>query len=326
MEDLKQHKSTFSKLGCCYIIGTAAVYLLQLAVSYGLMAVKPEWLENINISLILSCLTVYGIGMPLIVLLARRIPAKAPERHSMKWWQFVLALMMCYALMVASNFIGMMITTVIGVLKGSEVQNNLLEIVTGGNMFLNFVLMVIVAPVVEEYVFRKVLVDRTVRYGQGVAVVTSGLMFGLFHGNLNQFVYAVVLGGFFAFLYVKTGNLKITIGMHAIINFLGSVVAPMVLELINYDELLANPDALMELVSGNPGGWIIYFGYMFLIMAVVLAGCIMFIVFACCRRFKLDPGEVSIPKGQKFRVVMLNPGMLVFCAAWVVLIVLQLFA
>ena len=42
----------------------------------------------------------------------------------------------------------------------------------------------------------------------------SGLMFGLFHGNLNQFVYAFVLGLCFGFIYVKTGNIRYTIGLH----------------------------------------------------------------------------------------------------------------
>ncbi len=330
MEDIKQYKKTFSKLGLCYLIGTAAVYLLQIAVSVGLGAVKPEWLMDSSISLILSCVIVYGIGMPLIVFLAKGIPSEKPERHHMKWWQFVLAIMMCYALMIVSNLIGIAITTLIGVIKGSEVQNNLLQVVTEGNMFVNFIAMVIIAPIVEEWVFRKVLVDRTLRYGQGVAIVTSGVMFGLFHGNLNQFAYAVMLGGFFAFLYIKTGNLKITIGMHAIINFLGSMVAPLILKMINYNELLnidtTDMEAVMEFVTDNLAGWIVYMMYALFIFGVVLAGIILFIVSLCCKRFKLAPGTVSIPKGKKFNVVMLNLGMILFCIVWVVLIVCQLLA
>lgn len=328
MEVLKQHKSTFSKLGFCYLAGTAAIYLLQLLLSICLTAVMPQWLEDTNIRLILSGVTVYGVGMPLIALLAGKIPARQPERHAMKWWQFILALIICYGLMVASNLVGVLITMVISVFKGSAVQNNLAEVVMDGNMLLNFVLMVIVAPVMEEYVFRKILVDRTLCYGQGVAVVMSGLMFGLFHGNLNQFAYAVVLGGFFAFFYVKTGNLKVTIGMHAIINFLGSVVVPKVMELINYEEIfsadLSDPSEVMELVMGNLGSWMIFLFYVVAVYAVVFAGIILFIVFACCRKFQVEPGEVRIPKGRRFQVVLANPGMAVFCITWIILIIIQL--
>ena len=47
---------------------------------------------------------------------------------------------------------------------------------------------VIIAPVMEELVFRKYLVDRLVPYGQKTAVVLSGLFFGLFHGNFISFL------------------------------------------------------------------------------------------------------------------------------------------
>ena len=114
--------------------------------------------------------------------------------------------------MYCGNLVGTLITTVVGTLKGSAVDNALMTYATESNMIVTFIYMVICAPILEEYIFRKLIVDRTVKYGQGVAIVLSGLMFGLFHGNLNQFAYAFLLGMFLAFLYVKTGNLKITIG------------------------------------------------------------------------------------------------------------------
>ena len=58
------------------------------------------------------------------------------------------------------------------------------------------------APVVEEFIFRKFLIDRVYRYGEWVAILTSGLMFGLFHENLAQFFFATLIGCFFAFFYI----------------------------------------------------------------------------------------------------------------------------
>jgi membrane protease YdiL (CAAX protease family) len=326
MDEVKQAKKVFSRLGWCYIAGTALVYLLQIILTCVIQVFKPEWLNNLNITLILSSIIIYACGMPLIVLLTRNMDKTAIEHHKMKWWQFVLALIMCYALVYVSNLLGTIVTEVVGAFKGSSVGNSLLDYVTGGNMLVNFVLMVMIAPAVEEYVFRKVIVDRTVRYGQGMAIAASGLMFGLFHGNLNQFAYAVVLGAFFAFLYVKTGNLKITIGMHAIVNFMGSVVAGQIVKLLHYDELLAvdssDMDAVMEVVMNNLGGWIIYMIYALLLFVVVITGIILLIVFR--KRFRLEPGQTAIPKGKKFSTLIVNPGMLVFCAAWMVLIIIQL--
>lgn len=326
MEEWKQSQKVFSRLGWCYIAGTVAVYVLQYILVYLIQAFRPEWLQSMTASLLLSGFTVYACGMPLIVLLTYRMPKTDIPRHKMKWWQFLLAMIMCYSLVYISNLIGTLVTTVVGVFKGSSVENNLIEYVTGGNMFINFILMVVVAPIVEEYVFRKVIVDRTVRYGQGLAIAASGLMFGLFHGNLNQFAYAVVLGGFFAFLYVKTGNLKITIAMHAIINFMGSVVSGQLLKLLNYDELMnvdpSDVDLMMEMVMDNLAGWLLFALYGLVLFTVVVTGVILLIVFF--RHFKLDPGPVQMFSGKGFRALFLNPGMLTFCVIWVVLIILQL--
>ena len=82
----------------------------------------------------------------------------------------------------------------------------MLEVATSSNLWVNLFIMVLCAPVAEELIFRKLLIDRLTQYGEGVAVLFSGLMFGLFHGNLNQFVYAFVLGLCFGFIYVKTGD------------------------------------------------------------------------------------------------------------------------
>lgn len=326
MEEWKQSQKVFSRLGWCYIAGTVAVYALQYILVYVIQAYRPEWLMSMTTSLLLSGFTVYVCGMPLIVLLTLKMPKTDIPRHKMKWWQFILALIMCYSLVYISNLLGTLVTTVVGAFKGSSVENNLIDYVTGGNMFINFILMVVVAPVVEEYVFRKVIVDRTVRYGQGLAIAASGLMFGLFHGNLNQFAYAVVLGMFFAFLYVKTGNLKITIAMHAIINFMGSVISGQLLKMLNYDQLMnlntSDMDLMMEIMMDNLAGWLLFALYAMVLFVVVITGVILLIVFF--KRFKLEPGQVQVPKGKGFQMLFLNPGMLTFCGIWIVLIVLQL--
>lgn len=329
MEELNQPRKVFSRLGWCYIAGTVAIYALQVVLGGLIVWLSPELLQSMSANLIFSCLVTYGIGMPLIVVLAQGMQKDQIERHKMKWWQFVLAMIICYALVYVSNLLGTIFTTQIGALKGRPVDNNLIEYVTDGNMLINFVTMVVVAPIVEEYVFRKVIVDRTVRYGQGVAVIVSGLMFGLFHGNLNQFVYAAVLGAFFAFIYVKTGNIKITIAMHAIVNFMGSMVAGFLFRLLPYQELLDMTDEqsadmgyLIELGKEHLVGWLLFGLYGILIITIVLIGIVLF--FVSLKKFKLAPGREQIPRGKLPSVLFLNPGMLVYCIVWVVLIIIQL--
>lgn len=234
--DEKSMKKSFSGLGLRFLIGTLIIYAVQIAVVGVVGMVKPGWLDNTTINLILAVLPLYLIGMPVLIALVKQMPGEAPVKKSITPGQFVVALIMCYALMYCGNLVGTLITTVVGALKGSEVDNALMAYATESNMIVTFLYMVICAPILEEYIFRKLIVDRTVKYGQGVAIVLSGLMFGLFHGNLNQFAYAMLLGMFLAFLYVKTGNLKITIGLHMCINFMGAVVSVLLLKAIHLDE------------------------------------------------------------------------------------------
>ena len=63
--------------------------------------------------------------------------------------------------------------------------------------------------------------------------------------------------------------------------------------------------------------------YFCMIIAMVIAGIVLFIVFR--KRFVMNPGEVQIPKGKRFRTVFLNIGMILYCVFWIVEIILQLF-
>jgi len=329
-ESLKAIRKHFSKLGGMFILGTIIIYAVQLIPVALVQVFKPEWLMDANISLMISMLPMYLIGMPILIVLVKTVPAEKVEKRNMKAGHFVLAALMCFGLAYASNFIGTILTTVIGMLKGGMVQNAIMNIATSINVLFAVLFMVICAPLIEEYVFRKLIVDRTIKYGQGVAVLLSGLMFGLFHGNLNKFVYAFALGVFLAYLYVKTGNLKITIALHMIINFFGGVVSTQLIELINLDEYYSlvaegmDMDAMMNYLMEHMAGWAVYFIYVLFILGVMIAGIVLLIVNLVKKRFTLNRGMVMIPRGKRFRTVILNAGMIVYCLFWIVMIIVQL--
>lgn len=307
----KSMKKSFSSLGFRFLIGTLVIYAVQMGVMTIVGVVKPEWLQDTTISLILAVLPLYLVGMPVLIAVVKRMPGEAPAKKSITPGQFVLAL----------------ITTVVGVLKGSAVDNALMTYATGSNMIVTFLYMVICAPILEEYIFRKLIVDRTVKYGQGVAVVLSGLMFGLFHGNLNQFAYAFLLGMFLAFLYVKTGELKVTIGLHMCINFMGAVVSVLLLKAIHleeYQEVIMNgadSQAVMNYMMKYLPGWIGYMIYVLFILAVLVTGIVLFIVYR--KKLKLEPGQIA--KGRRFKTVIGNPGMICYCVFWIAMIIIQMF-
>lgn len=332
-ENLKAAKKQFSKVGGSLMLGTLVIFAVQLLPSYIVQAVRPEWLQNGDFALLITIVPMYLIGMPFVIWLMKRLPAEAPKRHTMSAGQFAVTAIMCYSIMYCCNIIGNIMTSIIGLLKGGAVQNTILNVATSNNMVITFVYMVICAPIFEEYIFRKLIVDSTMRYGKGISIFLSGLMFALFHGNLNQFVYAFGLGIFLAFIYVKTGNLKITIALHMIINFVGGILGVLILKLINLEELLrvsasGDMQEMMEMLQNNMGGLIVYAVYVVALITIAITGFILLIVFR--KRFRLGTEEAScqesmIPRGKRFSTLILNPGMLIYCLFWLAMIVVQLF-
>lgn len=334
MEDYKIYRKSFSRLGFRYILGTLAIYAVNLIGSLIVSKTAPELFDNVNILLIYSMMITYIVGMPLIYLMVRKMPVVEPEKHKMSAGQFVLSAIMCFSLMYCSNLVGTIITTVIGLIKGSPVETNAAsQMAMDANMGLTFFFMVLCAPIVEEFVFRKLIVDRTLKYGQGVAIVTSGLMFGLFHGNLSQFVYAFALGMFFAFIYIRTGKLKVTIGLHMIVNFMGGIVSVLVLKMLTnsglYDMMSEDydPMAFADYVMSGEGtqamaALLVLLVYAGIVFCIVVTGIILFIVFR--KKFALKQGEVTLEKGKRFKTIILNPGMILYCLFWIAMIIYQL--
>lgn len=329
VSEVRAARKHFSKMGAGFLVGTIVIFVVQILALTIAEAVAPDVTDDMNIYLLVSMMPMYLIGIPVLTLLVWRLPSQAPEKRTMKPGQFVVSVIMSFALMYVANIIGTIMTTIISLFKNGGVQNTIANVVTETSPLIVFFIMVICAPIVEEFVFRKLIVDRTVRYGQGTAVVLSGLMFGLFHGNLNQFMYATALGMFLAFLYVKTGKLKITIAIHMLINFMGSVVSAWVLKVVDLDALsnLGSGDMMMvmEYLSENLLGFLAYMLYALCVFGLMIAGFVLFIVFAVKNRFVFERGSLCIPKGERFRTVILNLGMVLYCVFWIGMIIYQLF-
>lgn len=331
MEECKIAKKQFSKLGLMFFLGTIIIYVAQLIPAVIIQKVKPEWMSHPDISIMISVLPLYLVGMPLLIMLVKKVPAINIERRKMKPGAFVIAVIMCFAVMYISNIVGQIITIIISHLKGGAVQNVVAQMTNETSLWVIILYMVICAPIMEEYIFRKLIVDRTACFGQGVAIVVSGLMFGLFHGNLNQFAYAFTLGIFLAYLYVKTGNIKITIALHMMINFVGGFLSTILFRVVDLeamDAALASPDpqVMMDYVMNNLGGLIAIMLFAFFVFGMLIVGAILLIVNLSMKKFVLEKGEIEIPKGKKFSAVILNVGMILFGIFWIAMIVIQLFA
>ena len=183
----KEIRRHFSKIGFAYLAGSIVIYAVQFLAAMVGKKFVPGVMADANGSFILLMLTMYGISMPFMGWLVSRIPAQKIEERKMTAGQWIIAFLMCYGLMYAGNLIGTALTFGIGMVKGTGVDNPLVSTVMQLNPWVTFIIAVLIAPTAEELLFRKLLTERIVKYGELAAVLASGLFFGLFHGNLNQF-------------------------------------------------------------------------------------------------------------------------------------------
>lgn len=321
--DLKKAKNHFSKLG----IGTFAILgigtVTQLLLIYVVNSTLPQVMEHSWGMWLLTFAPLYLIAVPIGLLLLRKVPAKPLEKHDLKPSRYIVTVIICIFMMYAGNILGTIITALLQLLPGVSAGNPILGYAIDNALLPKVLFMVILAPVIEEYIFRKQLIDRMHIYGEKLAVVTSALMFGLFHGNLSQFFYAFALGLVFGYVYLKTGKLRYSIGLHMLINLLGSVVGPFFLEKVAVVDTMENMD-LAALEPVMP--WLIAFGaYMLVLIGLAIAG----LVLLCLNKRKVSfaPAEMELPKGTRIKTAYVNAGMILLtigCMALIVASVIQL--
>ncbi|MCF0226812.1 MAG: CPBP family intramembrane metalloprotease [Methanobrevibacter sp.] len=217
-------KNDFSKIGFSYLAMGLISIIIQIIVIAIVSKITPTMLTNLNFNTILSAICQYILPIPLFYFMIKKVKKTKIEKHKITIKKFIIFICISITLMYIGNYIGLGITEIISLVKQSSVLNPAVNLIENSNILINLFLISIIAPIFEEFFFRKLLIDRTIQYGAKISIFISAFMFGLFHGNLNQFFYAFLLGGFFAIVYIKTGNIIYPIILHIITNFSGSVV------------------------------------------------------------------------------------------------------
>lgn len=112
------------------------------------------------------------------------------------------------------------VLTLLPVDKWFPSHQQVVNSLTGNNSFmLTFIAVGITAPIFEEILMRGLVFNELRRnINLKLAIVLQALIFGLYHGNVLQFIYATILGIFLALVYVWTNSLWSSILVHMIFN------------------------------------------------------------------------------------------------------------
>lgn len=155
-------------------------------------------------------------------------------------------------------------------------------------------LVCVIAPVIEEFIFRGVLIKVFSKKGQVFAIVASALLFSLTHGNIPQAAGAFLLGIMFGIIAIKTKSL----------------LAPIILHVVNNSIATAADVATqfnMETVAGI---------YLLLIWVFVIVSLVVLVKFI----IKLAKREVTFPEKVKhngYKVLFTSAAMIIYIVFYI---------
>lgn len=226
-------RNCFSRIGWAYAVFGAVSLAAQLLCGLLIRVLWPDAAArglDVNVLMLFSEFCMYVIAFPVFRVLIARIPAWHKEEQArMTVGHFLVWMVVCFGMTYIGNIVGQVMMSSVSSATGRDSQNLVQDLASEMDIGLLFVTTVVIAPVMEELMFRKYLVDRLVPYGQLTAVLFSAVGFGLFHANFYQFFYAFALGAVFAYIYSSTGRIRYTILLHMLVNVMGGPVSALLL-------------------------------------------------------------------------------------------------
>ena len=311
-------KGRIGSIGIRYSIFSMAVIFFQIAVMVLLRTYAPNVINALgaNFSFLLIILSVDLVGFTLINCVSKNLTRERLPQQKLGFGRFLLFVLIGAGLCGVGMLIGTLVHSAL-TLSSGDISSNIADLMLSSGMFMRILTIGILAPIFEELIFRKLLIDHLIKYGEFVAILTSGLMFGLFHGNFQQFFFATFLGCLWAFVYTRTGRIRYTIMMHMVINMSTSAITVYLLgKYMEYAPAnVMDTTATAEALAANPQFLLytlLYLGWIGILGICCLAGIIIFIVFMASGKFRLRHQEGEPAKGEVIKNVLTDKYMWLF--------------
>jgi len=315
-----QRKSGIGKVGIRHSLFVMAVTVSQILSILLVRFFAPELAASLgtNFSFFLIILSVDVIGYPIAFAAYRSLPKTVPAEHKLGMKRFLLFVLMGAGLCGVGGILGTIIHNMLTLPFGGAASVG--DLIFAADMPIRILAVGILAPIFEELIFRKLMIDHLYKYGEFVAILASGLTFGLFHGNFQQVFFATLLGFLWAFVYVRTGKIQYTIAMHMIINMSTSAITVFLASKFMEFGITDTSDisAMMATMEASPSCMLytlLYGFWMIFLVLFGLAGAIIFIVFLSTGKFRLRRQENEPPKRVIFKELITDKYMWIFYLA-----------
>ncbi|MFR7895429.1 CPBP family intramembrane metalloprotease [Turicibacter sanguinis] len=294
-------RKVFSRLGFALTFSILSVNVVQLIVAGFMSAVDPNLLMTDWANFFLIAVSFYLIGFPLAYCMMKKIPTDvSQEKKRLTLRQLVEYGLISYAVMILLNFLTTFLLSFIELFKTESIVNPVQQVILTGSPWLSLLCIVVLSPIIEELLFRKILLDRVRIYGDKVAIIFTAIAFGFYHGNLSQLFYAVGLGIILAYIVLKTNQLKYSIGIHMFVNAMGSLILPM---------LIGDGSDLLRAQIAS-------------VIVVILITFGTILIIKNRKKVELVQGDLTIPESKLMQLVWLNHGVFAYLLFSIALIIM----
>ena len=326
-DDEKVARKRFSRfamaLSIYMLIPSVLMVALELALPMFFPSNYTQILENPMFIWGANVVLMYVISLPILYLTVFRMKKTIRVKSRIGMMEFIKLICISSSLMYIGSTIASVLSSVITAITGITVPDHTADLIESSPIWLIILVAVIIGPIVEELIFRKLLMDRLGIYGDRTAIVFSAVIFGLFHGNFYQLFYATLLGFLLAYVYARTSKLVYPIAIHMIVNFCGSVIPILLMDSFErfyelYDEFTATTEFSSEFLRL----YVMVGLYSFVTLSLLIAGIVIFIKNRR-RIFVSDRCEVLIPKEKRCSVIIGNAGVVIFTVLMVASMILS---
>jgi membrane protease YdiL (CAAX protease family) len=332
-EDTRKYFSRFCiSVFVMELVSFVLTYAFVFAAEEVLNYAYPAFLDDANFTTVLEnlihILSLYCIAMPIFWSIASPLPTVRPQKVKLGLGKWLGGLCICLLLMTAGGYIASVLITLIEMIPGgSSLTNPVDTMLADTSLWVDVLFVVILAPIFEELLFRKFLCNKLLALGEGYAVLLSGVIFGLSHGNFFQMPYALLVGFMLGFIYVKTGKLIYTIGYHMVLNLIGGVIAPWVIDNVDLeklDSLLYEIEPAMEEMTAMLIDMIPLLIYEMVVMGLSVIG-LVFLIFAITKKqITFQSGILSPAKEHKFANIVCTVGAAALVTVYVIYFVISI--
>lgn len=245
--------------------------------------------------------TFIALGLPFYIYSRKKgtpsyfnvLPFHAPQPRK----RLLCLVLAGWGVCLASNFISAYVMTFFSALGIEENLPEPLVSSTALDTLMNFFCAAVMAPLVEEFVFRGVIMQPLRRFGNHFAVITTAVFFALVHGSPANIVFAFLSGIAIGYVVIYTKSLWAGIVIHA----LNNATAVFFTEI---EALLPNAANML---------------FVAFCIFIIASGIAAAVVYGFSYGFRLPRDNSGLKAGKKIKAVFLNVPVII---AFVYLLVL----